>query len=343
MNEQPAILIIHTGGTIGMSRNPETGALEPVDFNNLTDLVPTLKLFNYQIDHYKFNPLIDSANMSPQFWKSLAGLIYSKYEAYDGFVILHGSDTMAYTSSALSFMLQNLNKPVVLTGSQLPLGMIRTDGRENLLTAIEIAAAYEEEMPVVPEVCVCFENRLFRGNRTHKISASDFDAFASPNYPELASAGVSLKFNRQYIRKPNFKKLRLKPDMEPGVMIVKLFPGLQQSFLKKLLQFEGLKGVVLESYGSGNAPTDKEFTDILRAAVERGIVVLNITQCEKGGVEMGRYATSRQLIEAGVRNGFDMTSEAALTKMMHLLGSGYRGEKLGELLEKPMVGEMTIV
>jgi L-asparaginase len=341
MNERPSVLIINTGGTIGMMLDLKAGALKPVDFDNLFDLVPTLRLFNYQIDHYCFDPLMDSSNMNPGFWSDLASIIEKNYESYDGFVVMHGSDTMAYTASGLSFMLQNLNKPVVLTGSQLPLGMTRTDGRVNLITAVEIAAAKEDNTPVVPEVCICFENQLFRGNRTHKFNAQNFQAFRSFNYPPLADAGVVLEYNRAVIQKPNFKKLKVYNKLDPSIGILKLFPGITQSTVQAVLRAKGLKALVLETYGSGNAPDYDWFHSLIREAISEGLIIYNVTQCQVGKVEMGKYETSIRLKKAGVVSGFDITTEAAVAKLMFLLGNYSDREEIIQLLTIPIVGEMT--
>lgn len=342
MSEQPHILILNTGGTIGMVMDPESGALKPFDFDNLFEQLPTLRLFNYHIDNYCFEPLIDSSNMNPGSWRKIVEVIEEKYELYDGFVILHGSDTMAYTASALSFMLQNLNKPVILTGSQLPLGMIRTDGRENLLTAVEIAAAREDDTPVVTEVCIYFENQLFRGNRTHKFNAQNFEAFRSFNYPPLAQVGIVIDYNRSVIHKPNFKKLKVYSRLETHISILKLFPGISEETVEAILNTRGLKALILETYGSGNGPTDEWFVNLIAKAIKSGIIVLNITQCQVGNVEMGKYETSIPLKEAGVISGRDMTIEAGVTKLMHVLGNYNTPQEITENLNKSMVGEMTL-
>lgn len=341
MRANTAILVIYTGGTIGMIRDKETGVLMPFNFDNLYKQIPALELFDFTIDHYRFDPVIDSSNMDPDLWAKLAGVIEENYERYDGFVVLHGSDTMAFTASALSFMLQNLNKPVILTGSQLPLGTIRSDGRENFITAVEIAAGKIDDTPIVPEVCIYFENELLRGNRTRKINAEHFGAFRSVNYPPLADVGVYIKYNHNAIRKPNFRKLKVFSSFSRNIAILKLFPGVTRETLTTLLSARHLEAVVLETYGTGNAPDAAWFIQVLKEAIDRGLIVLNITQCQGGAVEMGKYATSAKLKEIGVISGGDMTTEAAVTKLMYLLGNFSDRQEIGRLLAKPLVGEVS--
>jgi L-asparaginase len=340
--EKPAILVIYTGGTIGMVKNPATGALTPINFDEIYKLLPVLENYNYIIDHISFEPLVDSSDMKPDFWIRLAEIIGKNYEKYDGFVVLHGSDTMAYSASVLSFLLENLNKPVVFTGSQLPLGVVRTDGRENFINAIEIAACYMDETPVVPEVTVFFENTLFRGNRVSKFNAENFQAFISGNFPPLAEAGVEIRYNREIILKPNFKNLKVHKTLDHNVAVLKLFPGISQHAVQAILNTKNLKAVILETFGSGNAPTDKDFIADLENAVKRGITIFNVTQCKGGHVEMGKYATSIELQDIGVVSGHDITTEAAIAKLMFLLGQKVSGGQLREMLQKPMRGEMSV-
>ncbi len=342
MESERSILVIYTGGTIGMIQNPKTGALQPFDFDQMYKQMPILKNLNYLIDFYSFSPLIDSSNMNPEFWVKLAILIEENYERYDGFVVLHGTDTMAYSASALSFMLENLNKPVIFTGSQLPMGVIRTDGRENFITSIEIAAAMKDDLSVVPEVAIYFEDQLLRGNRTTKFNAENFDAFFSGNYPVLANVGVHIKYNYNNIRKSNFKKLKVHKNFDNNIGILKLFPGINKATVKSIVNTMGMKAMLLETFGSGNAPTDKWFLDILEQAIKNELIILNVTQCKSGSVEIGKYETSIDLGRIGVIGGNDITTESAITKLMYLFGEGYSNNKIRQLLEKSLRGEMTI-
>jgi L-asparaginase len=341
-NKEVSILIIYTGGTIGMVHDPESGSLIPIDFRHITNHVPELRKFGYNLHSVSFDPVKDSSNIDPAVWVRMAEIIEESYDDFDGFVILHGTDTMAYTASALSFMLENLAKPVILTGSQLPIGLLRTDGRENLITAIEIAAARENELPEVPEVCIYFDNKLTRGNRTTKLSAEHFDAFSSPNYHPLAEVGLHLRYFNNLISHPEpNKKLIVHKSFDTNVGILKLFPGLNRKLVKAIIRTEGLRGLIIETFGSGNAPTYQWFLDDLKQFVDNGGIILNVTQCHGGSVEMGLYETSRQMLAAGVISGKDITSEASITKLMHLLGRYSSKEKVAESLKISLAGEIS--
>lgn len=340
MSAKASILLIYTGGTIGMINDPKTGRLKPFNFTRLLDEVPELRKFDIRIDTHSFDHPIDSSNMHPVIWVRLAEIIRKNYRKYDGFVILHGSDTMAFTASALSFMLENLGKPVILTGSQLPIGTIRTDGKENLITAIEIAAARNGKKPAVPEVCIYFEFRLYRGNRTNKFNAEHFRAFHSPNYPLLAEAGVHLNYNHSAILPAPKKNLVVHTGLDLNVVVLKLFPGITEAAVNAILGIEDLRAVVLETFGSGNASTETWFVKAIEKAIRRGLIVLNITQCAAGRVEQGRYETSSELERIGVIGGSDMTTEAAITKLMFVCGMEKKNDKAAKLLRKNLRGEM---
>jgi len=325
-----------------MVHDPETGSLVPIDFRNITAHVPELRKFGYDLHSVSFNPVKDSSNIDPEVWIKMADIIEESYNDFDGFVVLHGTDTMAYTASALSFMLENLSKPVILTGSQLPIGLLRTDGRENLITAIEIAAARENGVPAVPEVCIYFDNKLTRGNRTTKMSAEHFDAFYSPNYPPLAEVGLHLRYFNKTIGYPSKdQKLIVHKNFDTNVAILKLFPGINRKLVKAIINTEGLRGLIMETFGSGNAPTYQWFLDDLKHYIDSGGIILNVTQCHGGSVEMGLYETSRQMLEAGVVSGKDITSEASVTKLMHLLGRYSSPEEVVQSLNRSLAGEIT--
>lgn len=338
-----SILLIYTGGTIGMIENPETGALESFNFQHLKDHMPELKKLGHAVSTYQFDPPVDSSEMGPEGWQKIVRIIADNYQSYDGFVVLHGTDTMAYTASALSFMLENLGKPVILTGSQLPIGMLRTDGKENLITAIEIAAAAENGMPAVPEVCIFFESALLRGNRTRKINADNFNAFRSYNYPPLAYAGVHIRYDAAQIFRPVLRKpLRPHYLLDRNITILKLFPGMSAQVIESILNTAGLKAVVMETFGSGNAPREEWFLNMLKNAIAGGLVIVNISQCVAGSVEMYRYETGQKLIEAGVVSGYDSTTESAVTKLMFLFGHGLSPEEVKEHMNCSLIGEITI-
>ena len=339
-----SVLIIYTGGTIGMAQNPVTGALEPFNFHHLLDNVPELRQLGSSISTIQFEPPIDSSEIEPSQWERLVYLISENYDLFDGFVVLHGTDTMAYMASAVSFMLENLSKPVIFTGSQLPVGVLRTDGKENLITAIEIASAkHPDGSPVVPEVCIFFENSLMRGNRTRKISAENFNAFASPNYPLLAQAGVHISYDESEIRHPD-ETLPLKAHyaMDNNIAVLKLYPGISRQVVHQILGIPGLKGVVMETFGAGNAPKSEWFLAELREAIQRGIVIVNVTQCNSGSVQMGLYSTGNTLQGCGVLSGYDSTTEAAIAKLMFLFGHGLSPEAVAEAMNRSFVGEITI-
>ncbi|MDD2530694.1 MAG: asparaginase [Bacteroidales bacterium] len=333
------ILVIYTGGTIGMVKDKKTGTLLPFDMSKIYEALPVLREFNCELDSYRFDPIIDSSNMKPDYWIGLVNVIESNYEKYDSFIVLHGTDTMSYTASALSFMLENLAKPVILTGSQLPLGMIRTDGRENIIGAVEIAS---NENLSIPEVCIFFEDRLYRGNRTTKINAEYFEAFYSGNYPSLAKVGINITYKQHlFLQKPT-QSFKTYKKLDDNIILIKLFPGIKESYLRTILSIEGLKGVVLETYGSGNAPTEEWFIDALKTAIDNGIIIYNVTQCKAGSVAMGHYETSAHLAEIGVISGHDITTESAVAKLMFLHGNYDDKNKIVEMLNQPLRGELSI-
>ncbi len=341
---QSKVLLIYTGGTIGMNRNPLTGALEPFDFEHLLNRVPELEQFQTEIATYQFDPPIDSSDMSPTLWVQLAHIIAESYDKYDGFVVLHGTDTMSFSASMLSFMLQDLTKPVIFTGSQLPIGMLRTDGKENLITSIEMASAkHQDGTAMVPEVCVYFNGHLMRGNRTTKQSADEFNAFESFNYPHLADAGVQICYHDEFIHRPDFRK-QMKPqfELDPNVLIMSLFPGFREDLMRYIINTPGLRAIVMRTYGSGNAPQSPWLISALREAYQRGKVIINISQCLQGRVEMGRYDTGYQLQEAGVISGYDGTVESAVTKLMYLQGKYKDSEQVRKFMRQSICGEITV-
>ena len=341
---RPKIMIIYTGGTIGMIENPVTHSLQPFDFTHLIDNVPKIKKLDYEINNIQFHPPIDSANMDPERWVEIARSIADNYADYDGFVVLHGTDTMTYTASALSFMLENLHKPVIITGSQLPIGEVRTDGEENLITALQIAAATDiDGEPMVQEVAILFEDYLWRGNRSTKISADYFNAFKSNNYPYLAKIGLDIQFHKErLLRNHAHRPLKVQYNLDRNVMFLTIFPGITETTLRHLLATPGIKGIVMKSFGAGNAPTDRWFVDAIHDAVKRGIVIVNVTQCVNGGVNSERYMTGNAMSAAGVISGNDITSEAALTKLMYLFGMGLTADEVKKYLNFSLCGEVSI-
>lgn len=341
---QSRVLLIYTGGTIGMNRNPYTKALEPFDFEHLLYNVPELKQFDTQISTYQFSPPIDSSDMSPQLWIKLAHVIADNYDDYDGFVVLHGTDTMAYTASALSYMLENLTKPVIITGSQLPIGQLRTDGKENLITSIEIAAARNQEgQAMVPEVGIYFNGHLLRGNRTTKQSADEFNAFESFNYPHLVDAGVNITYHKELILSPDFTQ-PMTPHFafDNNVIIFSLFPGIREDLIRHIFSTPTLRSIVMRTFGSGNAPQTPWLINALKEATRRGLVVVNISQCMQGKVEMGRYDTGYQLKEAGVISGYDSTVESAVAKLMFLQAQYDDAEQVRQYMQQSIRGEITV-
>jgi L-asparaginase len=340
---QSSVLLIYTGGTIGMIEDAESGMLQPFDFNRVHEHVPELNSINAKMEIHSFEHPIDSSDVSTGTWILIADIIEDRYNDFDGFVVLHGTDTMAYSASALSFMLENLNKPVIFTGSQLPIGVLRTDGVENLISAIEIAADRKNGHARIQEVAVYFGSNLYRGNRTHKYNTGGFDAINSLNYPPLADVGVHKVFREHRFLKPTGKGLVVHRGFEERIALIKVFPGIHRSVVERILETPELKGVVLETYGSGNAPRADWLIKALEMVISKGIPVVNVTQCSKGFVEQGRYETSRGLQKIGVQSGGDMTTESALTKMMHLLGKGDKREVFNNNFQRSMRGELSEV
>lgn len=339
---KPNILLIYTGGTIGMVKNANTGALKAFDFDSILTKIPELRLLDCKIETISFDEPIDSSNMNPKYWGDIAVVIGENYQDFDGFVVLHGSDTMSYSASALSFMLENLSKPVIFTGSQLPIGDLRTDAKENLITSIQMASLQKDGQPVIREVGLYFEYKLYRGNRTTKINAEHFQAFESLNYPNLAESGVHLNINDEYLwRTQKESGLIVRTKMNTNVGILKLFPGISKPFIQSILNSKALEGLVLETYGSGNATTEDWFIDLIKNAIDNGLHVVNVTQCSGGSIIMGQYETSSQLKSIGVISGKDITTEAAITKLMYLLGEGINASEFKEIYETPLRGEMS--
>ena len=335
-----SLLLIYTGGTIGMMEEPTTGSLIPFDFKQLQDNVPELKRFNCHIDVVSFDEPIDSSDVNLMHWQKIADMITVNYDHYDGFVVLHGTDTMAYSASAISFMLENLSKPVIFTGSQLPIGKLRTDGKENLITSIEIAVASDDNGPIVQEVCIYFESQLFRGNRTHKYNTENFDAFESANFPALAEVGIHIFYNHDQLLRPN-GPFTIRKNFDTNVTYLKMFPGITPAVVNGILSIPGLKGVILETFGSGNTTTESWFTASLEKAIRSGIIIMNVSQCNQGFVAQGRYETSSALNRIGVIGGADITSEAAIVKMMYLFGQELTSSEVKHYLRMPIRGELS--
>ncbi len=344
MTQKSALLLIYTGGTIGMKQDMKDLTLKPFDFSQILDEVPEIRKFAFKIDTYSFEPPIDSSDVEPSLWQDLARLIKEKYEDYDGFIILHGTDTMSYSASALSFMLDGLTKPVIFTGSQLPIGVPRTDGKENLISAVEIASAKDEEgHPAVPEVCVCFDSLLMRGNRSTKVNSEVFRAFQSPNFPPLAEAGINIRYNNEYIRKPNdwYQSLTINTDLDTRVSILKIHPGITPEVVRNILCGKDTRAIIMETYGSGNAPTRDWFLDIVKESSAMNKIIVNVTQCLAGTVNMNIYANGKALERAGVIDGYDSTIESALAKLFYLMGKSRDNEWVKAMMGRNLKGEIS--
>jgi len=339
-----SLLLIYTGGTIGMKQDVGDQTLRPFDFSQILEEVPEIAKFAFRIESYTFDPLIDSSDVEPSMWQALAELIKSRYDDFDGFIVLHGTDTMSYSASALSFMLDGLTKPVIFTGSQLPVGAPRTDGKENLVASVEIASAKDSEgHALVPEVCVCFDSLLMRGNRTVKINSEVFRAFGSPNYPPLAEAGITIRYNKDLIRKPLdwYQNLSINTSLDTRVSILKVHPGITPEIVRYVVCNPGTRAVILETYGSGNAPTKKWFLDILSEADAAGKILVNVTQCLAGTVDMGIYATGKALEKSGVLCGYDGTTESTLAKLFYLMGKNSDNEWVKQMMTRNLKGEIS--
>lgn len=344
MTQKSALLLIYTGGTIGMKQDMKDLTLKPFDFSQILDEVPEIRKFAFKIDTYSFEPPIDSSDVEPSLWQDLARLIKEKYEDYDGFIILHGTDTMSYSASALSFMLDGLTKPVIFTGSQLPIGVPRTDGKENLISAVEIASAKDEEgHPAVPEVCVCFDSLLMRGNRSTKVNSEVFRAFQSPNFPPIAEAGINIRYNNEYIRKPNdwYQSLTINTELDTRVSILKIHPGITPEVVRNILCGKDTRAIIMETYGSGNAPTRDWFLDIVKESSAMNKIIVNVTQCLAGTVNMNIYANGKALERAGVIDGYDSTTESALAKLFYLMGKSRDNEWVKAMMGRNLKGEIS--
>lgn len=341
MSSKSKILLIYTGGTIGMVKDYETGALKAFNFDKLLKNIPELRLLDCHISTASFADPIDSSNMSPEYWVDLCDIIEANYNDFQGFVVLHGSDTMSYTASALSFMLENLSKPVIFTGSQLPIGDLRTDAKENLITAVQLAALCKNGKPLIQEVGLYFEYKLFRANRTTKVSSEHFEAFDSPNYPSLVTSGVHITVSKEVLLRPVKKELKVHKNLVGEVLLLKMHPGVPESMVSAMLEIPDVKGVILETYGSGNTTTKEWFTHAIKKILAKGIPVVNVTQCTRGSVQMGDYETSVALKKAGVISGKDLTTEAAIVKMMYLLGQELSSEVFKSVYETSLRGELS--
>lgn len=341
-NNDVKVLVIYTGGTLGMVYDAKTDSLVPFDFAQIPDNLPEMARLDFEISVLTFDNLLDSSNMNPQVWVQLAEIIKENYTQYDSFVVLHGTDTMAYSASALSYLLENLNKPVIFTGAQLPIGVARTDAKENFITALEIAAAQIHNRPIISEVCIYFNSLLLRGNRARKNESVQFNAFKSENYPVLAEAGIKIEYNKPYLKSyEQNAELQVHHSFDDNVLILKLFPGITDKVVRNVLEIKGLRGVILETYGSGNAPTDEWFLKLMKEFIDKGIIIFNVSQCNGGRVTQGRYQTSHFLQEIGVVSGADITTEAAITKLMFALGQSEDIQEVKKILKKSIAGEMS--